>query len=189
MLGKTALSLWPVGVALLAGAGLPFQAASNAAVGRALGHPLWGAIASLVLSAMVILPLLGAQRAAAPTISTALQGPWWLWVGGILGAVYVGGAAAVTPKLGAGGFLVCVVAGQMVMAVMVDHFGLMGIAPKPVTLQRMAGVALILGGVLIVHLASVKPPATRLGDESNTMAGSRLYYPTNVKALQNETGN
>ena len=74
MLGKTALSLWPVGVALLAGAGLPFQAASNAAVGRALGHPLWGAIASLVLSAMVILPLLGAQRAAAPTISTAYKG-------------------------------------------------------------------------------------------------------------------
>lgn len=162
MLSKAAVSLWPVGIALLAGAGLPFQAASNAAVGRALGHPFWGAITSLVISAMVILPLLGAQRASAPTISTALQGPWWLWVGGVLGAVYVGGAAAVTPKLGAGGFLVCVVAGQMVVAMLVDHFGLMGISPKPVTLLRLTGVALILGGVLLVHFASTKRPEPQL---------------------------
>jgi len=156
MLSKAAFSLWPVGVALLAGAALPFQAASNAAVGRALGHPFWGAITSLVISAMVILPLLIAQRAAAPTISSALHGPWWLWVGGALGAIYVGGAAVVTPKLGAGGFLVCVVAGQMVVAMVVDHYGLMGIVPKPVNLLRLAGVALILGGVLLVHFASNK---------------------------------
>jgi transporter family-2 protein len=177
MLSKAALSFWPVGVALLAGAGLPFQAASNAAVGRALGHPFWGALTSLVISAMVILPLLGAQRAEAPTISTALQGPWWLWVGGILGAVYVGGAAAVTPKLGAGGFLVCVVAGQMVVAMAVDHLGLMGIAPKPVNLLRLAGVALILGGVLLVHLASAKRPEPQLSHESQTTAISRVFTP------------
>lgn len=176
MLSKAALSLWPVGVALLAGAGLPFQAASNAAVGRALGHPFWGAITSLVISAMVILPLLGAQRASAPSISTALQGPWWLWVGGILGAVYVGGAAAVTPKLGAGGFLVCVVAGQMVVAMLVDHFGLMGIAPKPVTLLRLAGVALILGGVLLVHLAGTKQSAPLLSAESQATAIPCVYH-------------
>lgn len=156
MFSKTVFSLWPVGVALLAGAGLPFQAASNAAIGRALGHPFWGALTSLLVSTMVILPLLAAQRAAAPAISTAMQGPWWLWTGGIVGAVYVGGAAAVTPRLGAGGFLACIVAGQMVMAMAVDHFGLVGIAPKPVTWLRLAGVALILSGVLLVHFASTK---------------------------------
>jgi transporter family-2 protein len=161
MLNKTAFSFWPVGVALLAGAGLPFQATSNAAVGRALGHPFWGAITSLVISAMVILPLLGAQRAATPAISTAIQGPWWLWVGGVFGAIYVGGAAVVTPKLGAGGFLACVVAGQMVVAMVIDHFGLTGIVPKPVNLLRLAGIALILGGVLLVHFASTKQPEQR----------------------------
>lgn len=154
MFGNATLSLWPIGIALLAGAGIPFQAASNAAMGRALGHPLWGAMVSLAVSALVILPLLAAQRASAPAVSSAMQGSWWLWVGGVFGALYVGGAAAVTPKLGAGGFLVCVVAGQMIMAMAVDHFGLMGLAPKPVNLLRMAGMALILGGAVLVHLAA-----------------------------------
>lgn len=176
MLSKAVFSLWPVGVALLAGAGLPFQAASNAAVGRALGHPFWGALTSLIVSAMVILPLLVAQRASAPTITSAIQGPWWLWVGGILGAVYVGGAAAVTPKLGAGGFLVCVVAGQMVVAMLVDHFGLMGIAPKPVTLLRLAGVALILGGVLLVYLASTHQSMPLPSTESQITSSPRVYH-------------
>lgn len=159
MISRTAFSLWPVGLALLAGAGLPFQAAGNAAVGRALGHPFWGALTSLMISTLVILPMLGAQRASAPAVGSALQGPWWLWIGGVVGAIYVGGAAAVTPKLGAGGFLACVVAGQMVVAMLVDHFGLMGIEAKPVNLVRLAGVGLILGGVLLVQLASTTQAA------------------------------
>ncbi len=103
--------------------------------------------------------MLGAQRASAPAVGSALQGPWWLWIGGVVGAIYVGGAAAVTPKLGAGGFLACVVAGQMVVAMLVDHFGLMGIEAKPVNLVRLAGVGLILGGVLLVQLASTTQAA------------------------------
>jgi transporter family-2 protein len=84
-------------------------------------------------------------------MSKAIQGPWWLWIGGVLGALYVGGAAALTPKLGAGGFLVLVVAGQIIASVLVDHFGLMGLATKPINLAKLAGVVLILGGVFLVQ--------------------------------------
>lgn len=53
MTGKnTILVMAPVGMALLAGAILPFQAASNATAGRVLGHPLWGALTSLAVSVM-----------------------------------------------------------------------------------------------------------------------------------------
>ena len=149
------LSLIPAVMAFLAGAVLPFQATSNGAVGKALGHPLWGAIVSLAVSTLVLLPLLWFLKVPAPRISNALQGPWWLWIGGVLGAVYVASAAAFSPKLGAGGFIVLVVAGQMIAAVLVDHFGLMGLTPRPVTLARFAGVALILvGAVLIQHTGS-----------------------------------
>jgi len=141
-------------MALMAGAVLPFQAASNANMGRALGHPLWGALVSLGVSTLVILPTLLLIRAPSPNIGQAIQGPWWLWIGGLLGAIYVGAAATLTPRLGAGGFLACVVAGQMVAALLVDHFGLMGLTPKPVNLARIAGVLLILGGVWLVQHAS-----------------------------------
>ncbi len=109
MTGKsTFTALAPVALALLAGAILPFQAASNALVGRLLGHPLWGALVSLAVSVMVVVPALWVLRAPAPAMAQAAVGPWWLWIGGVLGAIYVASAATVTPRLGAGGFLVCV---------------------------------------------------------------------------------
>ena len=161
MLNKAALlAAAPFGLALLAGAALPFQASSNASLGRTLGHPLWGAMVSLVVSLLVIIPTLWVVNAPAPTLAPALRGPWWLWIGGVVGAVYVCGATVLIPSLGAAGFLVCVVAGQMVTAVLSDHHGWMGLAEKPVTLTRLAGVALILLGVLLVHgLGNRQPPA------------------------------
>lgn len=152
------LAFVPVVMAFMAGVVLPFQATSNGAVGKALGHPLWGAIVSLAVSTLVLLPLLWVLKVPAPRLANALQGPWWLWIGGVLGAVYVTSAAAFAPKLGAGGFIVLVVAGQMIAAVIVDHFGLMGLTPRPVTLARFAGVALILiGAVLIQYTGSAAP--------------------------------
>ena len=143
--------LVPIAMALLAGALLPFQAAGNAAVGRALGHWLWGAFTSLAVSSLVVIAALLILRVPAPDVSKALQGPWWLWIGGVLGAIYVAGAAALTPKLGAAGFLALVVAGQILMAVIADHFGVMGLGGKPMSLVRRAGVVLILCGVFMVQ--------------------------------------
>ncbi|MCE5980075.1 DMT family transporter [Pseudomonas sp. JR33AA] len=152
MFSKSMLLLaLPVALALLAGAVLPFQAAGNAAAGRALGHWLWGAFTSLTVSMLVVIAALLIIRVPAPDMSKALQGPWWLWIGGVLGAMYVAGAAALTPKLGAAGFLVLVVAGQIITAVLADHYGVMGLRGKPLSLVRVAGVVLILCGVLLVQ--------------------------------------
>ena len=72
MTGKsTFTALAPVALALLAGAILPFQAASNALVGRLLGHPLWGALVSLAVSVMVVVPALWVLRAPAPAMAQA----------------------------------------------------------------------------------------------------------------------
>ncbi|MNJ64742.1 hypothetical protein D3C77_607150 [compost metagenome] len=80
----------------------------------------------------------------------------------MLGALYVAGAAALTPRLGAAGFLVLVVAGQIITAVVADHYGVMGLGGKPLNLARLAGVALILCGVLLVQgtWAAASPATT-----------------------------
>ncbi|MFV3402425.1 MULTISPECIES: DMT family transporter [Pseudomonas] len=161
MFSKTALlTVVPAGLAFMAGMALPFQAASNAAVGKALGHPLWGAMTSLLVSGVVVILALLVLRVPLPSLGKALQGPWWLWIGGVLGALYVAGAAALTPKLGAGGFLMLVVAGQIITAVVVDHFGLMGLASKPVNWAKVVGIVLILGGVLLVQGVGASAPAS-----------------------------
>ncbi|WP_409158522.1 DMT family transporter [Pectobacterium sp. B2J-2] len=151
----------PLGIAVLAGSIVPFQAASNAALGRALGHPLWATLLSLLVSICVLLPILFAARIPVPAVGSALQGPWWIWLGGMSGVAYITAALLLTPKLGASGFIVCVIAGQVMASLIIDHFGLMGLAVKPATLGRIAGVALIIMGMLVVQYSAVSQPLAK----------------------------
>ncbi|VVD67331.1 DMT family transporter [Pandoraea fibrosis] len=156
----SATALLPLAIAMLAGAVVPFQAGSNAALGRALGHPLWATVASLLVSLIVVLPVLLAMRAGAPDIGAAIRGPWWQWIGGIAGVAYITAALILTPRLGAANFIVCVVAGQVVASLVIDHFGLMGLAARPANLARVAGVALIVAGMLVVQWGTRAAPAS-----------------------------
>ncbi|HEX7814048.1 DMT family transporter [Dyella sp.] len=138
-------------MAVLAGALVPLQAASNATLGRALGHPLWGTLASLIVSMLVLAPVLLAVRAPAPLIAQASQVPLWGWLGGIVGTLFVSAGLLLVPRLGASAFVTCVIAGQVVVSMLMDRFGLMGLPIKPISTMRVAGVLLVLAGVLTVQ--------------------------------------
>ena len=43
------------------------------------------------------------------------------------------------------------VAGQVAAAVVIDHFGLFGLPREPVTLWKLAGVAMVVGGMLVAR--------------------------------------
>ncbi|WP_116475328.1 DMT family transporter [Zobellella maritima] len=130
------------------------QSASNAALGRALGHPLWATLISLTVSLLVLVPVLLAMRVPSPFFGQALQMPTWIWAGGILGVVYLSASLMLAPRLGATGLIVCVMAGQMIAALIIDQFGLMGLAARPINLGRSAGVMLIVAGMLLVIFTS-----------------------------------
>ena len=138
-------------IALLAGAAVPFQAGSNAALGRLLGHPLWAALVSLSVSVLMVLPALWVMRAPALQWSGLVSAPWWAWFGGVAGVVYITAALILTPRLGAAGFIVCVVAGQVLSSLAIDQWGLMGLPERPVNLARLLGVGLIVAGMLVVQ--------------------------------------
>jgi transporter family-2 protein len=146
--------------ALVAGALVPFQAGSNAALGRTLGHPLWATLVSLLISLLVLLPVLLSLRVPAPLFGHASQLPLWGWLGGLAGVIYISAALLITPRLGATGFIVCVIAGQMLASLLIDNFGLMGLPQKEINVARVAGVLLILIGMLVVQWSSVAQPAS-----------------------------
>lgn len=137
--------------AVVAGALVPLQAGSNATLGRALGHPLWATAASLSVSLIVLLPVLLVMRAPAPAIGQATSLPLWAWFGGIAGVIYITAALILTPQLGATRFIVCVIAGQVISSLLIDHFGLMGLPVKEANMGRIAGVLVILAGMLMVQ--------------------------------------
>ena len=155
MFGKISiLASIPMGLALLAGALIPLQATSNGALGRELGHPLWAALTSLIVSSAVLIATIVVLRLPQPNIAGALQGPWWLWIGGFSGAIYVAMATFLPPKLGASNYILFVMVGQVIAAMLID------LTAKPINLVRIAGVLIILFGLIVVQAGSNKAPAS-----------------------------
>ncbi len=135
--------------AALGGAAITVQAGLNAQVARTLGHPLWGTLVSLTVSVLSILPMLILFRAGPPTLSGIGETPWWIWIGGALGALFITVALIAAPELGAVVFISAVVMGQIIVSLLLDQFAIAGFPSRPVTLLRIAGAALVVIGVLI----------------------------------------
>lgn len=77
--------------------------------------------------------------------------PWWAWVGGLLSAFAVIVSIIGLPKAGAGAIIAATVFGQLTAAIVIDHFGLMGVERHPITVWRVVGVVLLLGGALVMQ--------------------------------------
>lgn len=145
--------------ALVAGAAIPFQAGANAMLGRLLGHPLWATMVSLAVSVALAAPVMLAFKVPVPSFATAATtGPWWIWIGGAAGVVYVTAALLLAPKMGAASFIVAVIGGQMMASLVIDHFGLMGFVQRPASFIRIAGLALIVVGLAVTQWANAAKP-------------------------------
>jgi transporter family-2 protein len=137
--------------ALLVGALLPVQIGVNTQLRGGVGQPLLAALISFVVGTIALLGLNLALRVPLPSGETASRFPWWYWIGGALGAVYIYAVIVLAPRLGAATLVASIVAGQMVASVILDHYGWVGYAPQPVTPGRFAGMLLVIGGVLLIQ--------------------------------------
>ena len=141
------LVLLAIGLGVL----LPVQAGINAQLRVTLGEPLTAALVSFLVGT-VALALGGTlARAPLPLGPAWAASPWWHWIGGVLGAVYVAGAIVLAPRLGAATLVAAVVAGQMITSLVLDHFGWVGFPLQEVTPARLLGAGLIVAGVMLVQ--------------------------------------
>jgi transporter family-2 protein len=76
--------------------------------------------------------------------------PWWAWLGGAVGAGYVASTVAAAPRLGALNLFAAVIFGQLVCAVLLDHFGVL-YREHQLSAGRAAGVVLLAAGVGLVR--------------------------------------
>lgn len=137
--------------AVAVGAAVPMQSAINARMGLVQGHPLYGALANTAVATLIFALLIVGLRVPAPDLRAAVGGPPWLWLGGCIGAAFVFGGLFVAPRVGAAAFAVATIFGTMVASLLIDQFGLFGFAVRPMTLQRLAGVGGVLGGMLLMQ--------------------------------------
>ena len=78
--------------------------------------------------------------------------PWWVWTGGALGAFYVSSTVYVAPRIGAATFFGILVAAQLGMSVVIDRFGLLGFPQRGLEPARIAGLALLIVGAILVRV-------------------------------------
>jgi transporter family-2 protein len=144
-------------LAVAAGAALPVQGAVNALLRGALGAPLAVGVVSFVVAtvamSLLLVPALTVGGEPRPQARSLARAPWWGWLGGICGAVYVTSVFTAMPVLGAAVVVGLTVAGQQVAAVLFDRFGLLRLPRRPVTILRLGGVALLLIGVALSQLS------------------------------------
>lgn len=141
----------PLLLVVLAGISIVVQQVLNTNLRVALNSAAWSGFASYFVGVVCMALLALVLRDPLPPASLMARIPWWGWSGGLFGAIFVGIAIFLVPHLGAATFIGLLVTGQMLGSVAFDHFGWMGLAQRSLDLPRLIGVALLIGGVVLIR--------------------------------------
>jgi transporter family-2 protein len=136
-------------LAFAAGVAGALQGATNAGLAKTagLGPALVVNTVIVLIGATGLWAALGAETSFFPAGAS-----WTLYLGGLFGFVIIASLAYVFPKIGAAYAVALMVGGQCVAALIIDHFGLMGMPRDTLTAQRVIGVALVAAGAVVMRV-------------------------------------
>lgn len=133
------------------GACISTQAPINARLGSHVGDPVAAAAISFIVGA-IVLSLIVVMRGAVPSTGQMAAAPWWAWVGGALGAVYVWAAVWSVGTLGVLTMVAALIFGQLAAALLLDAIGAFGLQVREISWTRIAAIALVAAGLLLSRL-------------------------------------
>ena len=137
-------------IVLIIGCLLALQGAINAKLSSHLNHPFQAALFSFLVGTLSLLLINLGFNKPLPKWNIIRELPWYLWLGGLFGATMVSSAVLLIPRIGATTFIGSVIVGQLVAALIIDHFGILNVPQERITPLRLLGAAsLVLGFVLI----------------------------------------
>ena len=136
-------------LSVLAGVSIVIQQVMNANLRTSLNSALWPGFMSYFTGFLCTILFLAIMREPLPSMAGRL--PIWVWFGGVFGAIYIALSIYLIPQIGAATFMALLITGQMAGSIAFDHFGVLGLAERPVDIWRIAGVALLIGGVLLIQ--------------------------------------
>lgn len=132
---------------------LTWQAPINAEAARRLSSPVLAALLSLTVSLLLVALAMLASVRTAPTMANLGGAPWWMWIGGFCGAIFLVASLMIVPRIGTVAFLLAVIFGQMIGAILADGFGLFGLQAQPFSLGKIGGAAIVLVGAVVYQLS------------------------------------
>lgn len=136
---------------LIAGIAMSIQSGINSQLREAIQHPLMAALISFLVGTVALSLLLIFYRQPLPPMAGYSAINWYKFTGGLMGAFIVLVALISVSKIGASNMFVLIVAGQLITAVIMDYFGLLGLAERPINFEKSIGIALLIAGVYLVN--------------------------------------
>ncbi len=132
-----------------AGCSVALQQVLNANLRAQLGSPWWAGTVSYLVGLISMLSV--ALLAPGPRFAFPAGATWVSWTGGLFGAIFIGIAVLMVPRLGAATTLALIVVGQLLASLAFDHFGVLGLPQHAVSPIRLAGAACLIAGVVLVR--------------------------------------
>ena len=133
------------------GVAMTIQSGINAQLHSGLHHPVLSAFISFLGGLLVLSILLIIMRQPLPGANAFGQLKWYHYTGGLFGAFIVYAVLVSVHRIGAANMFVLIVGGQLITAVIMDHFGMLGMKESPVTTQKLLGILLVIAGAWLVN--------------------------------------
>jgi transporter family-2 protein len=129
---------------------IPFQGIINAKLSTEIQNPLMAALISFTGGFLffVIANLFKSNGLA--SLKQSFNLPPYLLIGGLIGSVFIISAIFLIPKLGSTAWVALLVAGQMIMSLVLDHYGVLGLQHKSLNFFRVSGAMLLISGAVLI---------------------------------------
>ncbi len=140
-------------LSVAAGASVALQQVLNSNLREQLASPWWAGFVSYCVggASMLLVALLAPGPRPSLSAMHLGSGSWFTWTSGVFGAIFIATVILMVPRLGAATVLALIVVGQMLAALLFDHFGMFGLAVHSMSPVRLAGVACLLFGVVLIR--------------------------------------
>ncbi len=138
-------------IVFICGALLPFQAGLNAKLGKSIDSPTYASLFSFIVGALTVAIYLQFTKETV-TWAGLKSASIYSWLGGgVTGAIFITASMLALPRIGMAMTFGLIVAGQVIVSVLLDHFDILVGEQHSFNLWRLLGIILIIGGVLIVR--------------------------------------
>jgi len=148
-------------MALLLGAITPIYLSMNSSVARYVDSPTLAnisfflvglTVATGIVAAIALINLSEETEGILATAQKFTQVPPQYYLSGAFSAMFVLGTTALLPRLGANVFFVTFVTGQIVMATIISHFGILESPHDPISVRKVVGISLVITGLSVTTL-------------------------------------
>lgn len=146
------MKVYLIAIMLLIGFVLTLHLSMNAQVGAILKNPKMGNAIFWVIGACAAI-IIGLTDWDPTVFSRLKEVPLWLLTAGIMGGCLVFGIAWTMPRLGIATAMIVMIAGQVISGLIFSHYGLFGSPVEPISIAKIGGALLLVGGVVTVTFA------------------------------------